>query len=120
MEPTRFPRSIAEDLREEDEEEEGEGDDGYRPHGCVRFGSYEVTADGVAADGVAVDRDPRGDTYGTVGRFFDEIGTTSGTADSLGAYPTRSADRLEGTAHPAPVVFEGRPIRQGPAERLPE
>ncbi|MFF7816243.1 SMI1/KNR4 family protein [Streptomyces sp. NPDC007945] len=119
VEATGFLRSIAADLYDEEEEEEEEenedGADGYWAHGYVQFGSYEVTA-----DGVVIDCDPRRDTYGTIGRFFDEIGTTFGKADSLGAYLTRLADGLEGTAHPAPVVFAGRLIWEGPSERLPE
>ncbi|MEU2549805.1 SMI1/KNR4 family protein [Streptomyces roseolus] len=110
VEATGFLRSIAEDL---DEEEDGA--EGYWVHGYVQFGSYEVTA-----DGVAIDCDPRRATYGTIGRFFDETGTTFGKADSLGAYLTRLADSLEDTAHPARVVFAGRLIWEGPPERLPE
>ncbi|MFH9736069.1 SMI1/KNR4 family protein [Streptomyces roseolus] len=110
VEATGFLRSIA-----EDPDEEEDGAESYWAHGYVQFGSYEVTA-----DGVAIDCDPRRDTYGTIGRFFDETGTTFGRADSLGAYLTRLADRLEGTAHPGPVVFAGRLIWEGPYERLPE
>ncbi|GGR56377.1 SMI1/KNR4 family protein [Streptomyces roseolus] len=111
VEATGSLRSIAEDL----EEEEEDGAEGYWAHGYVQFGSYEVTA-----DGVAIDCDPRRDTYGTIGRFFDETGTTFGKADSLGAFLTGLADSLEDTAHPARVVFAGRLIWEGPSGRLPE
>lgn len=108
VESTTFLRAVAGDLDEDDAV-------GYWAHGYVQFGSYEVTS-----DGVAIDCDPHRDTYGTIGRFFDETGTTFGRADSLGAYLTRLADGLESTAPAGPVVFAGRLIWEGPCERLPE
>ncbi|MFE5797409.1 SMI1/KNR4 family protein [Streptomyces sp. NPDC056503] len=108
VEATGFLRACAAGLDEEAAE-------GYWLHGYVQFGSYEVTA-----DGVAVDCDPSRPTYGAIGRFFDETGTDFGTADSLGAYLTRLADRLESPGHLAPVVFAGRLIWEDPSGRLPE
>ncbi|NML54711.1 SMI1/KNR4 family protein [Streptomyces sp. R302] len=108
VEATEMMRSFAQGLDADDE-------DGYWSHGYVKFGAYEVTS-----DGVAIDCDPRRDTYGTIGRFFDEIGTTFGKADSLSAYLTRLADRLEIPGHPIPVTFAGRLIWEDPSQRLPE
>ncbi|WP_031009973.1 SMI1/KNR4 family protein [Streptomyces sp. NRRL F-5727] len=108
VEATGFLRSCAADLDEEDAV-------GYWLPGYVQFGAYEVTA-----DGVAMDCDPGRDTYGEVGRFFDETGTRFGTAASLGAYLTELADRLESPGDPALVVFAGRLIWESPLGHLPE
>ncbi|MFI8321476.1 SMI1/KNR4 family protein [Streptomyces sp. NPDC085529] len=108
VEATGFLRACAAGLDEEDAE-------GYWLPSYVQFGSYEVTA-----DGVVVDCDPRGSAYGRIGRFFDETGTDFRTADSLGAYLTEQADRLEGPGNPVPVVFAGRLIREDPVRHLPE
>ncbi|MFD8010343.1 SMI1/KNR4 family protein [Streptomyces sp. NPDC058955] len=106
VEATRFLRGCAADLDEEAAE-------GYWLPCYVQFGSYEATA-----DGVAVDCDPRRDTYGVIGRFFDETGTDFRTADSLGAYLTAQADALETPGRP--VVFAGRVIWDDAPARLPD
>ncbi|MFE0276057.1 hypothetical protein ACFWZY_28785 [Streptomyces sp. NPDC058992] len=74
---------VAADLDEEEAED-------YWHHGYLKFGSYEVTA-----DGLTIDCRPGRDSYGAIGRFFDETGTGFGRADSLGAYLSELADQLE-------------------------
>ncbi|MFE6224046.1 SMI1/KNR4 family protein [Streptomyces sp. NPDC057854] len=106
VEATGFLRGCAQGLTEE------QAVDYWLP-GYVQFGTYEVTSDGLATD-----CDPHRDTYGTIGRFFDETGTRFGTAASLGAYLTEQADRLETPGRP--VVFAGRLIWEDAPARLPD
>ncbi|MGW0858522.1 SMI1/KNR4 family protein [Streptomyces sp. NPDC002690] len=93
---TGFMRDAAADLDEEEAE-------GYWHHGYVKFGSYEVTSDGLMID-CRVGRD----SFGAVGRFFDETGTSFGQADSLGGYLAELADQLERGPDAGVVTFNGR------------
>ncbi|WP_228974625.1 SMI1/KNR4 family protein [Streptomyces sp. DH12] len=125
VEDTRFMRHVAEDRDEEDAES-------YWHHGFVKFGSH-----GATSDGLVVDCRPGRDSFGAVGRFFDETGTGFGHADSLGGYLTELADQLERGRDSGAVTFNGRllwewarPARPewgsadeplpGPDEQLPE
>ncbi|MEU3795870.1 SMI1/KNR4 family protein [Streptomyces fructofermentans] len=128
VEDTRWMRDIAEDLDDLDEEEAAT----YWIDGYLKFGSYEVTADGLTIDC------RRGrNSYGAIGRFFDETGTDFGRADSLGGYLKELADQLESGQAGGAVTFNGRLFWEwvmppgpdwgsdddplpGPAEQLPE
>lgn len=122
---TNFMRDIGEDLDEEYAE-------CYWIHDYVKFGSYGATADGLTID---CRRDQ--DSYGAIGRFFDETGTDFGRADSLGGYLAQLAHQLERGQDAGAVTFNGRlfwesawPPRPdwgsadeplpGPDEQLPE
>ncbi|MDH6229016.1 SMI1/KNR4 family protein [Streptomyces sp. MJP52] len=96
IEDTTFMRCLAEDLDEEEAES-------YWHHGYVKFGSY-----GVTSDGLMVDCRPGRDSFGAVGRFFDETGTDFGRADSLGEYLAELADQLERGQDGGAVTFNGR------------
>ncbi|MFH8803966.1 SMI1/KNR4 family protein [Streptomyces sp. NPDC017936] len=96
LEDTRFMRCVAEDLDEEETES-------YWHHGYVKFGSY-----GSTSDGLVIDCRPGRDSFGAVGRFFDETGTTFGHADSLGGYLAELADQLERGQDGGAVTFNGR------------
>ncbi|MCT7352772.1 SMI1/KNR4 family protein [Streptomyces sp. 15-116A] len=120
VEATEFLRHVAADVYddygdydayEEWDEEDQEAAASYWHPAYLKFGDYESTADGLAIDCRA------GDSYGAIGRFFDEGGTTFGRADSLGEYLADVADRLErSTSGDAPaagecaVTFNGRLI----------
>lgn len=104
---TGFMRGIAQDL-------DGEAED-YWLRGYVKFGSYDVTSDGLLMDC----RTGR-DSFGAIGRFFDETGTRFGEADSLGAYLAELADRLERGAEAGVVTFNGRLFWEGPLPAWPE
>ncbi|WP_327266369.1 SMI1/KNR4 family protein [Streptomyces sp. NBC_01232] len=93
---TRFMRSIAEDLNEEEAEH-------YWIDAYLKFGSY-----GVTADGLTIDCRRGQDSYGAIGRFFDETGTDFGRADSLGAYLADLADQLDGGRDGGAITFNGR------------
>ncbi|MFJ9910614.1 SMI1/KNR4 family protein [Actinacidiphila glaucinigra] len=101
---TRFMRAIAEGLDEEEAEY-------YWLDTYLKFGSY-----GVTADGLTIDCRRGQDSYGAIGRFFDETGTDFGRADSLGAYLAELADRLESGRDGGAVTFNGRLLweRAGP------
>ncbi|MFF2776023.1 SMI1/KNR4 family protein [Streptomyces sp. NPDC058052] len=120
---TGFMRGIDQGL-------DGETED-YWLHDYVKFGSYDVTSDGLLMDC----RTGRG-SFGAIGRFFDETGTSFGKADSLGDYLAELADTLERGQDAGVVTFNGRllweaspPARPkwradaplpGPDEQLPE
>ncbi|WP_306326469.1 SMI1/KNR4 family protein [Streptomyces venezuelae] len=108
VEAAGFMRGMCEDLSEEESE-------GYWQHGFLKFGSYEGTSDGLTID-CRHDRD----SYGAVGRFFDETGTDFGRADSLGGYLAEVADELEGGGGNVAVTFNGRLIWETELARLPE
>ncbi|MEU9591502.1 SMI1/KNR4 family protein [Streptomyces sp. NPDC048193] len=93
---TRFMRAVAEDLDEEEAED-------YWHHGYVKFGSY-----GVTSDGLVIDCRAEQDSFGAIGRFFDETGTAFGRADSLGRYLAQVADQLERGQDGGAVTFNGR------------
>ncbi|KAA0940113.1 SMI1/KNR4 family protein [Streptomyces apricus] len=95
LDDTRFMRAAADTLDEEDED--------YWQHGYVKFGSYGATSDGLVIDC----RTGRG-SFGAIGRFFDETGTSFGKADSLGGYLAELADRLECGRDAGVVTFNGR------------
>ncbi|MGA5097478.1 SMI1/KNR4 family protein [Streptomyces lavendulocolor] len=88
---------------------------GHWLHGYVKFGSYDVTSDGLLVDCRTVR-----DSYGAVGRFFDETGTRFGQADSLGEYLAEEADRLERGQDAGIVTFNGRLFREAPLPARPE
>lgn len=87
----------------------------YWLHGYVKFGSYDVTSDGVLMDC----RTGR-DSFGAIGRFFDETGTSFGEADSLGGYLAELADKLERGQDGGVVTFNGRMLWEGPLPARPE
>ncbi|MER6354275.1 SMI1/KNR4 family protein [Streptomyces sp. NPDC001634] len=94
--------------------------DYYWHHDYLKFGSYDVTA-----DGLTIDCRPGRDSYGAIGRFFDETGTDFGHAESLGACLAALADRLEGprtalSRGASPVAFNGRLIWAEAAAPRPE
>ncbi|MFD7787694.1 SMI1/KNR4 family protein [Streptomyces nojiriensis] len=93
---TRFMRSIAEDLDETEVEY-------YWSDAYLKFGSY-----GATADGLTIDCSRGQDSYGAIGRFFDETGTDFGRADSLGGYLAELADQLESGQDGGAVTFNGR------------
>lgn len=108
VEATGLLRDIGADLDEEEAEY-------YWQHGYLKFGSYEVTA-----DGLTIDCRPGRDSYGAIGRFFDETGTDFGRADSLGAYLAEVADQLEGGKGRSAVAFNGRLIWESARTPRPE
>ncbi|MFE5861663.1 SMI1/KNR4 family protein [Streptomyces virginiae] len=93
---TESMRSIAEDLDEEEAEF-------YWIHDYLKFGSY-----GATADGLTIDCRRGQDSYGAIGRFFDETGTDFGHASSLGGYLAELADQLESGQDGGAVTFNGR------------
>ncbi|EFL12864.1 SMI1/KNR4 family protein [Streptomyces sp. C] len=93
---TRWMRDIAADLDEEEAEY-------YWIDAYLKFGSY-----GVTSDGLTIDCRRGQDSYGAIGRFFDETGTDFGRAASLGAYLAELADRLEHGRDGGAVTFNGR------------
>ncbi|MFE2070637.1 SMI1/KNR4 family protein [Streptomyces sp. NPDC059467] len=111
VEATGFMRSIAADLDEEEAES-------CWHHDYLKFGSYKVTA-----DGLTIDCRPGRDSYGVIGRFFDETGTAFGRAGSLGAYLAELAelaDQSESGKGPSAVVFNGRLIWESAHAPRPE
>ncbi|MGV9451601.1 SMI1/KNR4 family protein [Streptomyces sp. NPDC003635] len=96
LEGTWFLRHIAQDL-------DGEEAESYWHHGYVKFGSYDVTS-----DGLTIDCRPEQDSFGAIGRFFDETGTKFGKADSLGGYLAELADQLDRGQDAGVVTFNGR------------
>ncbi|MFG3352709.1 SMI1/KNR4 family protein [Streptomyces sanyensis] len=105
---TEFMRHSAEDL---DEEQAAS----YWHHGYVKFGSY-----GATSDGLLIDCRPGRNSFGAVGRFFDETGTGFGQADSLGGYLAELADRLERGRDGGAVTFNGRLFWEWACPALPE
>ncbi|MER5736719.1 MULTISPECIES: SMI1/KNR4 family protein [unclassified Streptomyces] len=117
-------------LRGIDQGPDGETED-YWLHGYVKFGSYDATS-----DGLLVDCRTGRDSFGAIGRFFDETGTRFGVAGSLGEHLAELAAALERGREAGVVTFNGRlfwetplPARReygageplpGPDERLPE
>lgn len=93
---TRFMRNVAEDLDEEEAED-------YWHHGYVKFGSY-----GATSDGLMIDCRTGRSSFGAIGRFFDETGTSFGKADSLGGYLAELAGQLERGQDAGVVTFNGR------------
>ncbi|THA70097.1 hypothetical protein E6P78_11850 [Streptomyces sp. A0958] len=93
---TGFMRDVAHDLDEEEAEH-------YWHHGYVKFGSYEATS-----DGLVIDCRTGQESFGAIGRFFDETGTSFGQADSLGEYLAELAGRLERGRDGGVVTFNGR------------
>ncbi|MGW2401665.1 SMI1/KNR4 family protein [Kitasatospora sp. NPDC001664] len=112
LEKTRFLRDIAADLDEDLEEDEAGG---YWHRGYVQFGTYEATA-----DGLTVDCRTGQDTFGAIGRFFDETGTAFGRAGSLGEYLAELADRLERGRDAGVVTFNGRLLWESAMPAHPE
>ncbi|NYV73278.1 SMI1/KNR4 family protein [Streptomyces sp. UH6] len=108
LEDTRFMRGVAADLDEEESES-------YWHHGYVKFGSY-----GATSDGLVIDCRPERDSFGAVGRFFDETGTAFGHADSLGAYLAELADQLERGPDAGAVTFDGRLFWEWASPARPE
>ncbi|MZE51425.1 hypothetical protein GTY86_08890 [Streptomyces sp. SID5770] len=104
---TRFLRGI-------DQGHDGETED-YWLHDYVKFASYDVTSDGLLLDC----RTGR-DSFGAIGRFFDETGTGFGQADSLGGHLAELADTLERGRDAGLVTFNGRLIWEGPPPARPE
>lgn len=104
---TRFMRGI-------DQGADGETE-GYWLHDYVKFGSYDVTSDGLLVD-CCTGRD----SFGAVGRFFDETGTRFGEADSLGEYLAEEADQLERGQDAGIVTFNGRLFREAPLPARPK
>jgi hypothetical protein len=98
---TGFMRGIDQGL-------DGEAE-GYWLHDYVKFGSYDVTS-----DGLLVDCRTERDSFGAIGRFFDETGTSFGEADSLGEYLAKEADQLERGQDAGIVTFNGRLFREAP------
>ncbi|MFD7815697.1 SMI1/KNR4 family protein [Streptomyces sp. NPDC059785] len=66
LEDTRFMRAVADDLDEKEAED-------YWQHGYAKFGSY-----GATSDGLMIDCRTGRDSFGAIGRFFDETGTSFG------------------------------------------
>lgn len=91
---TGFMRGIAQDLDE---------DEDYWHHGYVKFGSY-----GATSDGLMIDCRTGRSSFGAIGRFFDETGTSFGNADSLGDYLAELAGQLERGQDAGVVTFNGR------------
>ncbi|MFJ7209423.1 SMI1/KNR4 family protein [Streptomyces sp. NPDC098789] len=91
------------------------GTEGYWLHDYVKFGSYDVTS-----DGLLVDCRTGRDSFGAVGRFFDETGTSLGEADSLGEYLAEEADQLERGQDTGIVTFNGRLFREAPLPARPK
>ncbi|MER6345192.1 SMI1/KNR4 family protein [Streptomyces sp. NPDC001595] len=108
LEDTRFMRNIAEDLDEDEAES-------YWHHGYVKFGSY-----GVTSDGLVIDCRPEQDSFGAIGRFFDETGTAFGKADSLGGYLAELAGLLERGRDAGVVTFNGRLLWEWAVPACPE
>lgn len=104
---TEFMRGI-------DQGPDGEAED-YWVRSYVKFGSYDVTSDGLLLDC----RTGR-DSFGAIGRFFDETGTSFGQADSLGGYLAEMADKLERGKNGGVVTFNGRLHWEGPLASRPE
>ncbi|MFE9700100.1 SMI1/KNR4 family protein [Streptomyces sp. NPDC006270] len=89
--------------------------EGYWLHSYVKFGSYDVTS-----DGLLVDCRTERDSFGVIGRFFDDTGTSFGQADSLGGYLAELADKLERGKDGGVVTFNGRLFWEGPLAPRPE
>lgn len=105
---TGFMRGVAHDLDEEQAER-------YWHHGYVKFGSY-----GVTSDGLMIDCRTGRDSFGAIGRFFDETGTSFGQADSLGGYLAELAGRLERGQDGGAVTFNGRLFWESAMSARPE
>ncbi|MEU3521999.1 SMI1/KNR4 family protein [Streptomyces sp. NPDC006654] len=108
VEATRFMRSVAADLDEEEAES-------YWHPAYLKLGSY-----GVTADGLTIDCRPGRGSYGVIGRFFDETGTEFGRADSLGAYLAELAVQLKSSKGRSAVAFNGRLIWESALAPRPE
>ncbi|MFE0089817.1 SMI1/KNR4 family protein [Streptomyces sp. NPDC058991] len=104
---TGFMRGIDQGLDGETE--------GYWLHDYVKFGSYDVTSDGLLTDC----RTGR-DSFGAIGRFFDETGTSFGEADSLGECLAELAGKLERGQDAGVVTFNGRLFWEGPLPARPQ
>ncbi|MFC8272482.1 SMI1/KNR4 family protein [Streptomyces sp. NPDC057271] len=104
---TAFMRGI-------DQGVDGEAED-YWLRGYVKFGSHDVTSDGLLMD-CRTERD----SFGAIGRFFDETGTSFGQAHSLGGYLAELADMLEHGQDAGVVTFNGRLFWEGPLPARPE
>lgn len=104
---TGFMRGIDQGL-------DGEAED-YWLRGYVKFGSYDVTS-----DGLLIDCRTGRDSFGAIGRFFDETGTSFGQADSLGGYLAELAGKLERGQDAGVVTFNGRLFWEGPLPARPE
>lgn len=89
--------------------------EGYWLRSYVKFGSYDVTS-----DGLLVDCRTGRDSFGAIGRFFDETGTSFGEADSLGGYLAELAGKLERGKDAGVVTFNGRLFWEGPLAPRPE
>ncbi|WP_328697989.1 SMI1/KNR4 family protein [Streptomyces sp. NBC_00342] len=104
---TEFMRGI-------DQGPDGEAED-YWLRSYVKFGSYDVTSDGLLMD-CRTERD----SFGAIGRFFDETGTRFGQADSLGGYLAELADMLERGQEAGVVTFNGRLFWEAPLPARPQ
>ncbi|MFE1558451.1 hypothetical protein ACFW6V_26175 [Streptomyces sp. NPDC058734] len=95
---------------------------GTRIDAYLKFGAY-----GGTADGLTIDCRRGQESYGAIGRFFDETGTDFGRAESMGAYLADLADQLERGRDGGAVTFNGRlfwewarpPDRTGAAPTTP-
>ncbi|MEU8837258.1 SMI1/KNR4 family protein [Streptomyces sp900116325] len=105
---TGFMRGVAQDLDEEEAEH-------YWHHGYVKFGSY-----GATSDGLMIDCRTGRDSFGAIGRFFDETGTNFGRADSLGGYLAELAGQLERGQDGGVVTFNGRLFWESATSARPE
>ncbi|MFE7356602.1 SMI1/KNR4 family protein [Streptomyces sp. NPDC057543] len=105
---TGFMRGVAQDLDEEEAEH-------YWHHGYVKFGSY-----GATSDGLVIDCRTGRDSFGAIGRFFDETGTSFGQADSLGGYLAELAGQLERGQDGGVVTFNGRLFWESAMSARPE
>ena len=101
-------------MRGIDQGPDGEAE-GYWLRGYAKIGSYDVTSDGLLMDC----RTGR-DSFGAIGRFFDETGTSFGQADSLGGYLAELACTLERGQSAGVVTFNGRLFWEGPLPARPE
>lgn len=107
LQDTGFMRGI-------DQGFDGETED-YWLHDYVKFGSYDVTSDGLLMDC----RTGR-DSFGAIGRFFDETGASFGQADSLGEYLAELAGTLERGQDAGVVTFNGRLFWEGHPPARPQ
>ncbi|MFJ3301488.1 SMI1/KNR4 family protein [Streptomyces bacillaris] len=89
-------------MRGVDQGLDGETED-YWLHDYVKFGSYDVTS-----DGLLIDCRTGRDSFGVIGRFFDETGSSFGQADSVGEYLAELAGTLERGQDAGVVTFNGR------------
>ncbi|MFD7431642.1 hypothetical protein ACFV6Z_32000 [Streptomyces sp. NPDC059818] len=74
----------------------------------------------MTSDGLLMDCRTERDSFGAIGRFFDETGTRFGQADSLGGYLAELADMLERGQEAGVVTFNGRLFWEAPLPARPQ